>query len=393
MLSPSQKTSLWLRLLPFLRQARLWTQRLRVFLRRESSFAATGPDGLKILLQGERGELASTLEIWFKDQNLSLIPLRRGEKKRWQPDLVLSSVQSFGRRKPAEESQRAASERTLFTQPYVEMEVPLRPDFEQFLYEVLPKKRRTYIRKAQKFPYQSELSRDPELLAFFLREILNPATEDRHGEKSQHLEAEAVMAKGELWQLLLLRNQEGEIVGGNLLLRSRWQRQLRIWRQAVHPQFAESAEKHNILLVLNTAPLELGCREGLNSVSFGISPHLLDDSNFYSKRLWACRPSWNESQALISIKVLSDKGRNFIEQRPLLCESPFAGSPDAVLVPRAWTHPESRELLKEWLNKYGFQDLNHVAVLHEDRLQFEKISSLEPAGSAGSANPSEVAQA
>lgn len=368
----------------YLRQARRWVQLIRSNFRPKPTFSAVSPEGLKILLKGDPDALRSTLDIWFKDQNLALTPLTQKEQKSWQPDLLLSSASPS----PFSSKNKApGTENALITQPYVEMEVPLRPDFEQFLYEVLPKKRRTYIRKAQKFPYRTELSRDPDLLRFFLREILNPSTEERHGEKSQHLEAEAIMAKGDLWELLLLRSEEGEIVGGNLLLRSRWQKQLRIWRQAVHPQFEQSPEKHNILLRLNTAPLEVGCQEGLASVSFGISPHLLDDSNFYSKRLWACQPSWNETQARVEIKVLSERGRDFIEQRPLLCESPSAKGPDAVLVPRAWTHPDSREVLKEWLNKYAYQDLSHVAYLQEDRLQFEKISSFDPAPAESRSDP------
>ncbi len=364
-------------LIRVLHTARRWYRLKKASLRPEGTYCCISPEGLRILLKGDKDVLQSTLNIWFKEQNLLLSPIKRKAQANWPADLILSSL---SRQQRVRHSSQKESEPLLFTQPYVEMDVPLRPDFEQFLYEVLPKKRRTYIRKAQKFPYRTELSRDTELLAFFLKEILNPSTEDRHGGRSQILRPEDVTSKGENWELLLLRNEAGEILGGNLLLRSRWQKQkqLRIWRQAAHPRLNESSEKHDILLLLNTAPLELACREGLDTVSFGISPHLMDDSNFYSKRLWACRPSWNDDLSLLSIKVGSEKGKNFLEQKPLLCESPSAASPDAVLVPKAWIHPDSQQQLSDWLNKYGFHDLHHVAVLEGDRIEFQKISALQP---------------
>ncbi len=338
-------------------------------------------DGVNILLKGKSPSLAATLDLWFPEQVLTPLPLGPQSSRAWTPDLVLSAT--YGRTGTKRPRGLIVDVHTqtlpLRTQPYLEMDVPLSTDFDRFLMDVMPKKRRAYIRKALALPYRESLTRDATLLSFFLDDILAPVTQQKHGDRSQLLGVADILAKGEKWQLQLLYDAENSIVGGNLLLMSSQLKQLRIWRQAVHPRFDGDKEKQNILLVLNSLPLQLGSQMSYRTVSFGISPHTLDHSNFYSKRLWACRPQWNLTQPWVDINAQTEAGRQLVEQRALLCTRPGATEPDTVLLPRVRMLPPHRSELLSWLNQYGHENLKFIATLHKGLLRFQSIESLQAA--------------
>jgi|GEM_PF-6029311 len=251
------------------------------------------------------------------------------------------------------------------TQLLVDMLTPLRSDFDLFLLDVLSKKKRYHVKKALAWEHSLEFTRDSSQLDLFLDTMLHPQTASTHKEQAQHLMRSDILRKGAQWELLLI--QDGAAYqGGSLLLHSKRQGVLRIWRQAVHPDIQDIQAINRIKVALDAAAIKAACGAGYKSLSFGLAPHIIEHGNFYSKKLWACEPAWNQVPQFVEIRPLTERGAKFVEKIPMLCIG-TEQKLNAVLVPKSRL-TDDHGALKIWLDQFAFSGLCHLAVWEAGQL-------------------------
>jgi len=330
--------------------------------KRVGHFLLESPDGLRLMVSGSPNLPMDLAYIWGLSSWKSTPVLQRnfaGESC----DLMIE--EKLG-------AQQDASTQRISTQLFVDMLTPLRSNFESFLVEVLSKKKRYHVKKALEWDHSLEQSRDESSLDMFLDSMLHPQTASTHKEQAHHLLRSDVLRQGAQWELLLIK-EGADYQGGSLLLHSKRQGILRIWRQAVHPNIRDGQAINRIKIALDAAAIKAACQHGYTSLSFGLAPHVIEHGNFYSKRLWACEPVWNQAPQFIDIQPLSERGVAFFEQIPMLCLG-TEQKPNAVLVPKS-RFTEDHAGLKSWLDRFAFNGLSHLAVWDAGRLNLHPIQT------------------
>lgn len=305
-----------------------------------------GPESLRVLLRGSPGFAADLVFLWgltgWKSSCLA--------QSRQRPDCDLL----------IQETTQAPVQGVIRSQLLVDMLTPLRPDFELFLTEVLSKKKRYHVKKSLSWNHEIEPSRDHAQLKFFMDTMLHPQTEITHKENAHHLHISDVLKQGMNWELILLKDEQG-YRAGSLLLHSQRQGILRIWRQAVDPKVTDHPRIQLLKMTLDSAAIRLACSARYSSVSFGLTPHIIEHGNFYSKRLWACEPHWNHSPFFIHASPHSERGERFLESIPILCQSPNGSKPDGVLIPKDRLRQPTE--LKAWLDRFAYRGLRYLVTL------------------------------
>ncbi len=328
----------------------LKTVRHRLLARAKTScFLLESPEGIRLMLAGSAEFQKDLTYLWGLSSWKSTGALHR---RSVQDTADLKIEEKIG-------SPNKAGGQSIRTQLLVDMLTPMRSDFDLFLLDVLSKKKRYHVKKALAWEHSLEFTRDSSKLDLFLNSMLHPQTASTHKEQAHQLIRSDILGKGEHWQLLLL--QEGPALqGGSLLLHSKRQGVLRIWRQAVHPSIDDAQAINRIKVALDAAAIKAACEAGYEFLSFGLAPHIIEHGNFYSKKLWACEPSWNQVPQFVDIRPLSERGAEYLEQIPMVC----AGTEEklnAVLVPKS-RFAADPEGLKSWLDQFAFSGLRHLAV-------------------------------